>query len=125
VGSQLAEEAEPFAPSPNSTAGNPIVLQEKKTMASRITTRSRKSSKRANNCKSEVGFIADYLSSGLDRQEQAAFESHLKACSDCAAFLQTYKKTIELTRAFLLSARESHRPRRSFPRRASSRLIRS
>jgi anti-sigma factor RsiW len=85
-------------------------------MASRITTRSRKSSKRANNCKSEVGFIADYLSSGLDRQEQAAFESHLKACSDCNAFLQTYKKTIELTRAFLLSAGPSHRPPQSMLR---------
>src|SRR5207247_9301901 len=56
-------------------------------------------------CKREVEFTAEYLASRLDLEELSAFESHLKACSDCAAFLQTYKKTIELTRTFLLSPR--------------------
>jgi len=75
----------------------------KKTTGSRIATRSHSFGKAPNTCKREVEFLADYLSSRLDPQEQAVFESHLKACSDCAAFLQTYKKTIELTRTFLLT----------------------
>jgi len=71
-----------------------------------------KFTKTPNTCKREVEFIADYLSSCLDRQQQVAFEAHLKICSDCVAFLQTYKKTVELTRAFLLSQAQLHRSRR-------------
>jgi Putative zinc-finger len=85
--------------------GNRHRIAGKKTIGSRIMTRSHSFGKAPNTCKREVVFIADYLSSRLDPQEQAVFESHLKACSDCAAFLQTYKKTIELTRTFLLSPR--------------------
>jgi anti-sigma factor RsiW len=70
---------------------------------------SHKSTKTPTTCQREVEFIADYLSSCLDLQQQAAFETHLKACSDCAAFLQTYKKTVELTRAFLLSQAQLQR----------------
>jgi anti-sigma factor RsiW len=63
--------------------------------------------KTADSYKKEVAFIADYLSSELDAAERSAFEDHLNACSDCAAFLQTYKKTAELTRAFLLHQGQS------------------
>jgi hypothetical protein len=31
----------------------------------------------------------------------AAFEKHLGQCPDCSAFLNTYKKTIEVTKSFL------------------------
>jgi hypothetical protein len=71
--------------------------------------RSHKFSKTPNTCRKEVEFIADYLSSCLDLQQQVAFETHLKVCSDCAAFLQTYKKTVELTRAFLSSQAQLQR----------------
>jgi hypothetical protein len=75
---------------------------------------SHKFTKTPNTCRREVEFIADYLSSCLDLQQQVAFETHLKACGDCAAFLETYKKTVELTRAFLLSqARSQRSPRRA------------
>jgi hypothetical protein len=80
--------------------------------------RSDKFSKTPNTCNKEIQFIADYLSSRLDYQQQAAFETHLKACSDCVAFLQTYKKTVELTRTFLSSQALSHRLRRPPSRRA-------
>jgi hypothetical protein len=80
--------------------------------------RAHKFSKTPSTCNREVEFIADYLSSCLDHQQQAAFETHLKACSDCVAFLQTYKKTVELTRAFLSSQALSHRLRRPPSRRA-------
>jgi hypothetical protein len=52
-------------------------------------------------CKEEVTLIGDYLSSSLSARLAAAFETHMQACPDCIAFLQTYKKTIEATRAFL------------------------
>jgi Putative zinc-finger len=52
-------------------------------------------------CKDEVALIADYLSRRLDAAILAAFEKHLNDCPDCTAFLNTYKKTIEATKAFL------------------------
>jgi anti-sigma factor RsiW len=54
-------------------------------------------------CKEEVTLLGDYLSSSLSDQVAAAFEAHMDACPDCVAFLRTYKKTIEATRAFLKS----------------------
>jgi anti-sigma factor RsiW len=52
-------------------------------------------------CEEEVTLIGDYVSSSLSPRVAAAFETHMQACPDCVAFLQTYKKTIEATRAFL------------------------
>ena len=52
-------------------------------------------------CAQEVVLIADYVSGQMKPARRAAFEQHLHACPDCAAFLQTYKKTIEITRSFL------------------------
>jgi anti-sigma factor RsiW len=52
-------------------------------------------------CRDEVGLIADYLEGRLKPAVQAAFEKHLGQCPDCAAFLNTYKKTIELSQSFL------------------------
>ena len=63
-------------------------------------------------CKEEVNLIAGYLSSSLSSQITAAFEAHMGACPDCVAFLQTYKKTIEATRAFLKSHPVSDRQQR-------------
>jgi Putative zinc-finger len=52
-------------------------------------------------CKDEVGLIADYLADRLDPAVLAPFEKHLGQCPDCAAFLNTYKRTIEVTKSFL------------------------
>jgi hypothetical protein len=54
-------------------------------------------------CKKEVSFISGYISDQLANAERLAFEAHLCACPDCAAFLFTYRKTVELTRLFLQS----------------------
>jgi len=48
-----------------------------------------------------VGLIADYVVGRLNPKMLAAFEKHLGQCSDCAAFLNTYKKTIDATKSFL------------------------
>jgi hypothetical protein len=52
-------------------------------------------------CKDEVGLIADYLTGQLDPVVLAAFERHLGQCPDCKGFLNTYKKTIAVTKLFL------------------------
>jgi hypothetical protein len=52
-------------------------------------------------CKDELGLIADYLTGQLDPAVLAAFERHLGQCPDCKGFLNTYKKTIAVTKLFL------------------------
>jgi len=49
--------------------------------------------------------IGDYIADNLDDERRRAFETHLSGCRDCAAFLATYKRTIDLTKSFL--ARQS------------------
>ena len=51
-------------------------------------------------CERETALIADYLASNLSSGVLASFEKHLEDCPDCKAFLQTYRKTIEITRSF-------------------------
>jgi anti-sigma factor RsiW len=67
---------------------------------------------RITSCKEEVTLIGDYLSSSLSARVAAAFETHMQACPDCVAFLQTYKKTVEATRAFLKTHPLSDRQRK-------------
>ena len=78
-------------------------------MGSRMKRRSIKLAESAIRCKKEVEFIADYLSSDLDLQRSKAFENHLKICGDCVTFLETYQRTIELTRVFWSSPAQSNR----------------
>lgn len=69
-------------------------------------------------CKDEVAVIADYLAGSLASTVLLAFEEHLGLCRDCAAFLNTYKKTIEVTKSFLkMQSREiGLKPLRLTPR---------
>jgi len=52
-------------------------------------------------CRDATDLIGDYLADTLDSFERRSFENHLSGCADCVAFLATYKRTVELTRAFL------------------------
>ena len=72
-------------------------------------------------CKKETALIADYLTSDLSPGNLAAFEKHLEECPDCKAFLQTYKKTIEITRSFLELESAKARRRKPVLRAANSR----
>ncbi|MGH7799778.1 MAG: anti-sigma factor family protein [Thermodesulfobacteriota bacterium] len=58
-------------------------------------------SKEVDTCKRETSLISDYLTGELDTETTLAFEEQLCKCSDCIAFLNTYKKTIQNTRSFL------------------------
>lgn len=63
-------------------------------------------------CMQEVALIDRYLTSDLDPQLLQAFDAHLKACPECVAFLATYRKTIEITGAFLELQSRKQRARR-------------
>jgi len=63
-------------------------------------------------CEDEIALIADYLSLSPSSRVLRSFEEHLNGCRDCTAFLQTYKKTIEVTRVFLGMPSLTNRPRK-------------
>ncbi len=50
-------------------------------------------------CEQLTTFIADYPAGKLDAETTWAFEQHLRDCSDCVPFLNTYRKTIDAVRS--------------------------
>lgn len=45
--------------------------------------------------------IVDYLTGELEPEITLKFDKHLQLCPDCVAFLNTYKKTIQVAQSFL------------------------
>lgn len=80
-----------------------------------------KSRARPLTCEKETALIADYLGSTLSPGNLASFENHLEGCPDCKAFLQTYKKTIEITRSVLEFESAKARSPKVAPRPANGR----
>ena len=54
-------------------------------------------------CKDATDMLGDYLTDSLNPEARRAFQAHLAACRDCAAFLATYKRTLSLTKSFFRS----------------------
>ncbi len=52
------------------------------------------------NCRKATSLIQDYIAGSLKRGISSEFEKHLRICPDCVAFLNTYRKTIEMINAF-------------------------
>jgi len=50
-------------------------------------------------CKQAVELVTDYLEGALSRRDRRRFETHLKACPNCAAYLEQIKVTIRLSAA--------------------------
>lgn len=50
-------------------------------------------------CKQITALLHDYLNDKLSRKLKRDFEQHLSICPDCVSFLNTYKKTVVLTRS--------------------------
>jgi len=50
-------------------------------------------------CRELIDFIADYVDGTLDAAARDDFERHLDICSSCRAYLDSYRKTMALTRA--------------------------
>lgn len=69
-------------------------------MAKLRKTKSRRpKSKKAEICAKITSLIIDYVSGALNPRTSRMFEQHLRICPDCVGFLNTYKKTIQLTRS--------------------------
>jgi anti-sigma factor RsiW len=48
-------------------------------------------------CQQAVELVTDYLEGALSWRERRRFEAHLRACPNCAAYLEQIRLTIELT----------------------------
>ena len=51
------------------------------------------------NCEEFEAFIVDYLEENLSRSQRIKFDMHLKLCRECRDYLQSYKATMNLTKA--------------------------
>ena len=47
-------------------------------------------------CQQAVELVTDYLEGALSRRERKRFETHLKGCPNCAAYLEQIQITIRL-----------------------------
>jgi len=79
-------------------------------IADKKKSKSRTVSEPDHSCQAAITLIGNYLAGSITLRAREDFEHHLGLCPDCAAFLKTYKKTIEVTRAFLRS--QTPNPRR-------------
>jgi hypothetical protein len=50
-------------------------------------------------CKEIADLLSKYLNNSLQAQVKRQFETHLKICPDCAAFLKTFRKTVSVVHA--------------------------
>jgi anti-sigma factor RsiW len=48
-------------------------------------------------CQQAVEMVTDYLEGTLSRRDRRRFESHLRGCPNCSAYLEQIRMTIELT----------------------------
>lgn len=48
-------------------------------------------------CRDVIGLMADYLESTLTEEQIAELAEHLDGCDACQAYLNTYRRTMELT----------------------------
>jgi anti-sigma factor RsiW len=48
-------------------------------------------------CQQAVEMITDYLEGALSRRDRRRFESHLRACPNCTAYLEQIRLTIRIT----------------------------
>ncbi len=48
-------------------------------------------------CRQAVELVTDYLDGALSRRDRRRLETHLRACPNCAAYLEQIKMTVRLT----------------------------
>jgi len=49
-------------------------------------------------CRDLVDFLGTYLDGGLSEDVRRVFDEHLVACPECAAYVETYRETMSLTK---------------------------
>jgi anti-sigma factor RsiW len=50
-------------------------------------------------CQQAIEMVTDYLEGALSPRQRRRFESHLRGCPNCSAYLEQIRMTIELTGA--------------------------
>ena len=50
-------------------------------------------------CEEFEDFILAYLDGGLTKRQRFVFETHLKVCAECRAYLAEYQRTIQMAAA--------------------------
>ena len=50
-------------------------------------------------CQQMTDLLEDYVTETMEAAMRSVFETHIRDCPDCQAFLDTYKTTIRTTRA--------------------------
>ena len=48
-------------------------------------------------CQQAVELVTDYLEGALSRRDRRRFETHLRACPNCTAYLEQIQLTIDLS----------------------------
>jgi anti-sigma factor RsiW len=49
-------------------------------------------------CRGLTDFLGAYLDGELSEQVRGRFDEHLAACSECSAYVETYRATVRLAR---------------------------
>jgi anti-sigma factor RsiW len=62
------------------------------------------------NCREFTEFLHEYLFGSLPAEERAEFDKHLAECPWCVAYLDSYRKTIELEQAAFVAAEDELPP---------------
>jgi anti-sigma factor RsiW len=62
------------------------------------------------NCREFTEFLHEYLFGNLPAEERAEFEKHLAECPWCVAYLDSYRKTIDLVQAAFADSNEGPPP---------------
>jgi anti-sigma factor RsiW len=62
------------------------------------------------NCHEFTEFLHEYLFGNLPVAERAEFEKHLAECPWCGAYLDSYRKTIQLEKAAFAAAEDAPPP---------------
>ncbi len=52
-------------------------------------------------CREFVEFLDDYVEDRMTPERRAEFERHVSVCPDCVAFVDSYRRTMALTKAAL------------------------
>lgn len=47
-------------------------------------------------CREFIEFLIDYVDEKLPEERRRTFDSHLSICPDCVAYLDSYKKTVQI-----------------------------
>jgi anti-sigma factor RsiW len=50
------------------------------------------------NCRDIIQFLMMYLDDELPENVKACFDMHMQMCPDCVHYMQTYQKTVEITK---------------------------